>query len=147
MRKPHAGARVLTGMKCLGLVLAIAACGGKQPPTTGPGSGSAEPAVKDTRTAIEKRRDEALEKLGPKITACAVADARADLEAGRVTKQEFDLDTSPKFLKKHTETFIESYKVPMSSRQVRVLEVCFKEEQECGPLADCLTHLNDKPAK
>jgi hypothetical protein len=35
----------------------------------------------------------------------------------------------------------------MSSRQVRVLEVCFKEEQECGPLMSCLDHLKAQPAK
>jgi hypothetical protein len=34
----------------------------------------------------------------------------------------------------------------MSSRQVRVLEVCDKEEQQCGPLVSCLGHLNE-PAK
>jgi hypothetical protein len=33
----------------------------------------------------------------------------------------------------------------MSSRQVRVLEVCDREESQCGPLLSCLDHLNEKP--
>jgi hypothetical protein len=32
----------------------------------------------------------------------------------------------------------------MSSRQVRVLEVCFKQETECGPLTECLKNLEAK---
>jgi hypothetical protein len=30
----------------------------------------------------------------------------------------------------------------MSSRQVRVLEVCFREETECAPLEACLANLS-----
>ncbi len=126
------------------LVLALVACGGKQtPPPADP-----EPVgvVKDTRTPIEKRRDAACEQLGPKITQCAVEDAAKDLAAGKVTKQQYDQDIASGVQKKNTEEFEKKCKVPMSSRQVRVLEVCFKEETQCAPLLDCLSHLNE-PAK
>jgi hypothetical protein len=140
--------RVLVTMRTVIVVLLLAACGGKPAPA-GPGSGSAEPIgiVKDTRSELEKRRDTACEQLGPKLTACAVADAKAELDAGKITKKEFDLNTGSEVQRKNTDEFVKACRVPMSSRQVRVLEVCFKEEQQCGPLADCLTHLNDNVGK
>jgi len=133
----------------LGLAVALA-CGGNKPTTNGPTNGSDDSAVKpppDTRTAIEKRRDAACQQVGEKLTACAVEDAKADLAAGKVSKKEFDLNTAPEILERHTEKFVEQCEVPLSSRQVRVLEVCYSVEKQCGPLADCLTHLNDNAGK
>jgi len=146
--KPRPGRRVVDCVK-LALVFALVACGGSKPSTTGPtnaGSGSGT-AVADIRTPIEKRRDAACEKVGAKLTDCALEDAKKDLAAGKVTKKEFDLNTAEGVLKRHTEKFVEQCEVPLSSRQVRVLEVCYQEEQQCGPLADCLTHLNDNVGK
>lgn len=134
----------------LAIVSTLAACGGKPAPQNPQGSGSAEQpvgVVKDTRTEIERRRDAACEKLGARLTACAVEDARAELAAGKVSKAEFDANTAPEIQRENTAKFVTACKVPMSSRQVRVLEVCDREEAECGPLTDCLTHLQDKPAK
>ena len=71
-------------MKHLFLVLVLAACGGKQSPAvsnSGSGSDGSAAPVQDTRTEIEKRRDAACTTLGPKITACAVEDAKRDLDA------------------------------------------------------------------
>ena len=126
------------------LVVIAAACGAKQK-TTGGGSGSAAPVgvVQDTRTELEKRRDAACDELGPRMTQCALDDAKADLAAGKVSKAEFDKDTAPQFLAENTKRAKDKCKVPLSSRQVRVLEVCNKEEKECGPWMDCLGHLND----
>ena len=128
------------------MMAALAGCGGKQP-ATGGHSGSGEPVgvAADTRTALEQRRDVACDKLGPKITQCAVEDARADLAAGKTTQKQFDQDTAVGVQSKNTEKFLEQCKVQMSSRQVRVLEVCFKEETACAPLLDCLSHLGDGP--
>jgi len=128
-------------MRSFAVVVILAACGGSKPPPTTSGPTNTGPDVKDARTAIERRRDIALAKIAPRLTDCAVADARAEMEAGRLTKKEFDSITAPPILKKNTNEYIEKLTVPMSSRQVRVLEVCFKEEAECGPLEDCLTHL------
>jgi hypothetical protein len=123
------------------VLFALAACGAKQP--TQNGQGSAEPigVVKDTRTPIERRRDAACDQLGPKLTQCALEDAKRDFASGKVSKADFDKDTDPGLLNKHTEKWLKGCKVEMSSRQVRVLEVCYKEETECDPLADCLKHL------
>lgn len=144
--------------RCVGMAmksfvfLVLVACGSGKPAPVGPGSGSgsgsAEPIVKDTRTELERRRDAGCERVAAKLTECAVADAKAERAAGRMSEKDFKLNTDPQLLKKHTEKYVEGCRIPnMSSRQVRVLEVCFKEEQECDPLVDCLTHLNDRNGK
>jgi len=129
----------------------LAACGGPQHPADGGGSaGHDQPAPLanvNKETPIEQRRDAACDHLGPKLTACAVEDARANLAAGKTTKQQFDQDTAPDIQRKNTEKFLKTCKsADYSSRQVRVLEVCFREETECAPLLDCLGHLSDKGA-
>jgi hypothetical protein len=134
-------------MKSLVIVM-LAACGSKPAPT-GPatGSGSAQPAP-DPRTPIVRRRDAACDALGPKLVACAVSDTKADLDAGKISKAQFDDLTAPVWLKRLEAKWFKECKVDeISSHQVRVLEVCFKEEQECGPLLDCLTHLHDHVGK
>jgi hypothetical protein len=137
-------------IRALCIAVAIASCGGpQQPPPTGEGSGlgSAEPVAKDTRTPFEIRRDTACKQLAPRLTECAVDDAKADLAAGKVTQQQFQQDTAPEVLHKNTQQFVEKCTGwrDMSSRQVRVLEVCFKSETECGALKDCLKNLEAKP--
>jgi hypothetical protein len=145
--KPRALRRVVILMWRAALVLAIAGCGGKSPPvesSTSPGSAEEYPGVvRDTRTEIERRRDAACEQLGPKLTECAVSDARAAHAAGTISRQELDANISREVQRKHTDEFIKECTArPLSSRQVRVLEVCHHEEPECAPLIDCLAHLN-----
>ena len=137
--------RVILGMRNLAFVLFVVACGPKH--TDGAGTGSdpdpTPPVVKNTEPPIAQRRDAACDTLGPKITTCAVQDAKAALDAGKVSKQQYDQDTASGVLKKNTEEFIKACrKSEYSSRQVRVLEVCQKEETECGPLLACLDNLN-----
>lgn len=121
------------------------ACGGPQHTPEGEGGAArAQPAVIDTRTPIEKRRDAACDQLAPKLTACALEDARANLAAGKIDQQQFDRDTASGIQRKNTEEFQNACKgTAYSSRQIRVLEVCFREEPQCGPLLDCLGHLSD----
>lgn len=132
------------------VLVALIACGGKQPsaPAGGSGSGSGETdPVKDTRNEFQKRLATACESVGKRITDCAVADAKKEVTAGRMTQKDFDLNTKPEILDKNTEEFVKKCDVPaMTSRQVRVLEVCHNEETECDPFLDCLSHLNE-PAK
>lgn len=125
--------------------VALVACGGGSSSTT---TTPKDPpgVVKDTRTEIEKRRDAGCEALKPRLVQCAVDDARAELEAGRMSKKDYDLNTAPEVTAKLGSEWMKSCRVEMSSRQVRVLEVCHKEEQQCGPLLACLEHLN-KPAQ
>jgi hypothetical protein len=146
-----APARVIYTMKNFAFVLLLVACGPKHSSNVGnsTGSGSGEDPypgpVKDTRTEIEKRRDAACDTLGPRITTCAHEDAKADYAAGKVGKAEYEKNTAPEVLNANTKKFIEACrKAPYSSRQVRVLEVCQKEESECGPLLSCLDNLNQQ---
>jgi len=139
--------RVSIMMKNLMILLALAACGPKKTnnvSNTTEGSGSATAAT-DTRTAIEKRRDAACETLGPKVTQCALDDAKKALAAGQVKQKDFDESTKPAILKKNTEEFIAKCQHPKteySSRQIRVLEVCQEQESQCEPLLACLDNLN-----
>src|SRR5262249_16749670 len=140
-RRRHGG----TTMRRLVLILAVVACGPKQTstPVGNSGSGSADSTgpvpVKDKRTEIERRRDAACDTLGPRITKWAVEDAKKDLAAGKVKKAQFDQDTAPGVQQKNTDEFIKKCKAGQySSRQVRVLEVCQKQESECEPLLSCL---------
>ncbi len=134
--------RVACGSLALALGLgAPAGCGG---PQRAP-EGAADPApAADPRTPIERRRDAACDALGPRLTACAVADARADLAAGKIDQRQFERDTAPEWQQKLTAQWKADCKGKRySSRQVRVLEVCFREETACGPLVECLDHLHD----
>ena len=130
------------------IAIALAACGPKKSPEPVANTGSGTtPPPKETKSEIERRRDAACEALGPRITRCAVEDARKDYEAGKVKKAQYDQDTAPGVQEKNTAEFIKKCKspqVPYSSRQVRVLEVCPKEESECGPMLACLDNLNKK---
>lgn len=129
----------------------LAACGGgKQPdPATPGGSAAADPpgVVTDSRSEAQKRRDAGCETLGPRITKCAVDDARREYEAGKVSKQDFEANTKPEILEKNSAELVKSCKdkVPASTYHVRVLEVCQAEETECEPLQACLENLSKPP--
>ncbi len=127
------------------LVLVVfAACGGKTPakPTLDPEPAVVAP-VADGRTAIEVRRDAACEALGPRITACAIEEARRTLSADELAKLGLE-QTAPK----HTEIFVGECKTQqLSSRQVRVYEVCMAEESACEPLIACLDNVKPTAAE
>lgn len=129
----------------LGAVLLAACGGGQQPPAQPPGGGSGDApvgVVKDTRPEIVQRRDKACAALEPRLVQCAVADARAQHAAGKITQEQLAADTAPEIQRglaaKWRKKCGEGY---MSSRQIRVLEVCHREESECAPLEACLRHL------
>ena len=132
-------------MRALLLVLVVA-CGGKSTPPQDPDPtppAKAEP-VKDTRTALEKRRDAACDVVAKRVTACAVEDAKKDLEAGKTKKADFDKDTAPEIVAKNQAKYAEECKSHQdySSRQIRVLEKCPQYETECTPLLSCLDNVN-----
>jgi hypothetical protein len=141
--------RVSMDMRCLVLIVSSIvsfgpACGGKQQ-TQGGGASNDEHTgvVEDTRTPFEKRLDAACDALGPKLTQCAVDDSKAELAAGRITQKQYAELTRPEVRAGLTKDWDTRCKRPAtSSRQLRVLEVCFTEETECGPLLDCLENLN-----
>lgn len=141
-------------LAALPIAFALAACGSPpapQPPTNA-GSGDT-PAVHDTRTAIEKRRDSACEQLGPRNTACAVEDAAHSLQVGvdpdgkKYTHEMYDRDTSRDVQAKNTEVFVDKCKKQhLNSYQVRVYEVCMRQERDCDPMLQCLQHVRDPAA-
>jgi hypothetical protein len=130
-------------MKFLAIVLLLAACGSSQPETTTPTTDPDPPGVvADTRTELERRRDTACDTLVPRLTQCAVDDAKAELEAGRITQAKYNEITASGVQAKNSDEAEKECKVELSSRQVRVLEVCQTAETECDPLIACLGNLN-----
>ncbi|CAN5826175.1 hypothetical protein BH11MYX2_BH11MYX2_24410 [soil metagenome] len=127
------------------LVLALSACGGKS-------AGPADPApkntgvAKDTRTPFEQRLGTACMSVANKLTACAITDTDAKLASGEITQKDHDDLVKPKYTDALTSKSFDQCNQPdkRSSRQVRVLEICLKEEQACAPLLDCLDHMNNK---
>ncbi|MCW5804377.1 MAG: hypothetical protein KIT31_18545 [Deltaproteobacteria bacterium] len=137
-------------MRLVFVAALVAACSGNGKTTTTPhggdgsaGSATPPPPPVDNRSEIQKRRDVACEALQPVLLDCAIASAKANL-----TPEEYRNLNPDQLRAQHKKEFLADCKgKELSSRQVRVLEVCFREEKECGPLADCLAYLNaQKPA-
>jgi hypothetical protein len=141
-RRPRGGWHARVGHGVVVALVGLAACGGSQPAPAAP-SAPAGVVAAGAPTLIEQRRDVACDQLGPKLTACAVEDVRASLASGKISRAQFDGDTAPAVLRANTEKWVTECKAPRySSRQVRVLEVCFRQEAQCAPLLECLSHLN-----
>ncbi len=134
----------------LGVLVAAGACGPKPGPTPPDHDPDPQlprkPAAHDSRTPLEQRRDAACAALGPRITKCAVEDAQVAAQKGEITQKQLTEISAPEIQQKNTDNFVAKCEAPLSSRQVRVLEVCPKAETECGPMLECLGHLNE-PAK
>lgn len=130
------------------LVFLVACSAPAKPPLRDPDPMPSNHGVaKDTRTPIEIRRDAACSSSGDKLVSCAVADADTDLASGKVSKAEHDKNTAPEIRRGLKAEWLKTCTRPLTSHQVRVLEVCLKEEAACGPFADCLQHLNDELKK
>ncbi len=124
----------------LAAAVCLAACGSKNttsgdgdtlPDDLRGGNGAGDPP---DMTELAKRQGAACEALGPRLTECAIADARATMPPAELAKLDIE-NTAPI----HTREFVKSCKAQsLSSRQVRVYEVCMREETECGPLTACL---------
>jgi hypothetical protein len=125
---------------------ALAACGSKQEPP--PKEPDHTPAVQDTRSPLEKRRDAACDVVGKRVSACAVEDAKRDLAAGKVTKEQFDQNTAPQIVAKNAEKYSDKCKDKRdySSRQIRVLEKCPTYETQCEPFLRCLDNVHPDQA-
>lgn len=112
------------------LVLVVALACGDKPAARAPDNRGNPPV----QSELERRRDAACESLAPRLTDCAIADARATLSPEELAKLDLE-KTAPV----HTQKFLESCKAQtLSSRQVRVYEVCQREESACEPLIACL---------
>jgi hypothetical protein len=122
------------------LLLALSACSGgaSSPPPKQP-----EPPAPEAKpmTELERRQGAACEALGPKLTQCAYESAKRTLTPEEMKKEQVE-EKRPE----HTAKIIdECKKQQMSSRQVRVYEVCMREESECAPLLACLDNAKPQP--
>lgn len=117
--------------------LALAACSSSARPaddTTPRNQDDTGPAL----TEIERRRNAACEALGPRMTQCAIEDARATMTPEELAKLDVERTAAV-----HTREFVKSCESQtLSSRQVRVYEVCLREETACEPLVACLENAN-----
>lgn len=133
--------------RAFAILVLLVACkhdGGTTTPTGGAGSGSAAAApVVDKRTPYEQRRDVACHKLGKRITACAVEDAKKQVAAGKLKQTDFNEITKPEILAKNTDEATEACMKIVTTHQLRVVEVCQEQESECDPMNACLEHVND----
>lgn len=137
-------------MKKILFLAVLAACGNKSStPVANGGSGAAaeEPPgpVTDTRTEIERRRDTAADAIAKRAVTCAVEDAKRAVDAGEITHKQFEEQTKPELREALYNDWMKKLTVPLSSFQVRVLEVCDREAGTCDELHDCMQHINDKP--
>jgi hypothetical protein len=125
-------------------LLFAAACGpGSKPATTTPDPDPAPP--KDTRPPLLQRRDAACKALAPRITQCALDDSKIAAQNGEITQKTLTEISAPEILAKNSKNFIEKCEVPVSSRQLRVLEVCDREAPTCPELLSCLENLKAQP--
>jgi hypothetical protein len=93
-----------------------------------------EPTPEPTRTPLEIRQDAACEQVGPRVIDCALNDLEAATSPEELAKLDLDKMRAAN-IRKFTTACTGQY---MSSRQVRVYEVCAAEETECEPLLACL---------
>jgi hypothetical protein len=108
----------------------------------GPGHvGDAEPEPPAPTNELQRRQYAACDLVIPRLTDCAVADAKAKMSAAEYAKLDVE-HTAPIHTRENLKKCKHDY---MSSRQVRVYEVCDREETECEPLVACLE--NAKPTK
>ena len=134
----------------LALAVVLAACGPKAatPPPhdddtlPDPGGGSAgEPEPTPPKTELQRRQYAACDRVIPRLTDCAVADARKKMSPEELAKLDLE-HTAPVHTREYTKKCKNGY---MSSRQVRVYEVCDREATDCDALVACLD--NAKPQK
>lgn len=120
------------------LLVVLAACGKPARSNDDTLPDNREPAP-PPQTELQQRQGAACEQLGPRLTDCAIADARATMTPEQLA--ELDVErTAPLHTREMTKQCKEQ---TMSSRQVRVYEVCLREETECEALTACLE--NAKP--
>jgi len=130
-------------MRAALLLIFVTACGGAAKQGSGPSDPDLDPDPTPTapkRSQLQVRQDAACEAVGPRLTRCAIEDNQRQSPEER-TKADAER-TAPL----NTREFIKACTAQaMSSRQVRVYEVCLVEESECEPFLSCLD--NAQPQK
>ena len=127
------------------LFVVVAACGGKSKPATTPPPDDDltivphQPDAAKPATEFERRHHAACETVGAKVSACAAEDTRNDKAHPPTADELAQLDQTAAIDKR--EYIKKCDAAEMSSRQIRVMEVCSKEETACDPFLACLDHM------
>jgi len=100
----------------------------KQDPDPDPTGPTTKP-----QTEIQRRQQAACEGVGKMATKCAIEETKT--QPADVQKQADPEHTAEFNTKDYVDKCVAQY---MSSRQVRVFEVCLREETECDPFFSCL---------
>jgi hypothetical protein len=115
-------------MRFVLLALWLASCAGAPKPDPDP------VPVEPQRTELEVRQDAACNLVGGRVIDCAMTDLQASTPPEELAK----LDLA-KMREENVSKFMATCAGgAMSSRQVRVYEVCAAAETECEPLLACL---------
>lgn len=123
-------------------LVAWGACGGGGSPSAAEPAPSGPPAP-PPQTEFQRRQTAACDQLGPRLTRCAYESAKRNLTPEQMKKEQVDAKVPD-----HTAKIVdECHKQQMSSRQLRVYEVCMREESECEPLISCLEYAKPQHAK
>lgn len=138
----------------LGALLVLVACGGgsgsREPAEPTGGGGDADARRAEAEQRLAERQFAACEALGPHITACAVADARA--HADELSEEDRAALDDEAFLEAFSSRFIDQCKGgELSARQVKVLETCAASPpaepvsvDTCEPFLACLDGVQKK---
>ena len=119
-------------MRALLLCVLVYGCGGAKPEPDPPIGSTAEPA--ETRTQLQVRQEAACEQTGRRLKQCAIEDNQRQPPEER---RKADVEKTAPILER--EYIKQCTAAPMSSRQVRVHEVCLREEpDDCDAFLDCL---------
>jgi len=133
------------------LLLLLVACGGHQQQqqkqivsdddlaSLSSGPGESEPPPPEDE--LHRRQYAACEQIIPRMTSCAVDDAKKNMTAEQL--KNLDVDATAKI---HTREYTKKCKkCALNGYQVRVLEVCYAQTDNCDDLRDCLDNLNKRP--
>jgi hypothetical protein len=128
-------------VKALLLAAALAACGGGQkppPPDEGDDDLSAlTPPDAAPMTELQRRQVAACDQVIPRLVDCTVELGLRDQPPEKIA--EADIEHTAPIHKR--EELKKCKAAQLSSRQIRVLEVCDREESECEPLIACLDNM------
>jgi hypothetical protein len=127
--------RLSTGLLFMLVTAGQGGCGGGGAPT--PTQPDPDPApMQPATTELQRRQEAACDALGPRLTSCAYEDAKRTMTKAELAREEIEAKRP-----EHTKLIVEKCREQqMSSRQLRVYEVCMREESECAPLINCLEY-------
>ncbi|MEZ4359219.1 MAG: hypothetical protein R3B48_03495 [Kofleriaceae bacterium] len=122
----------------LAVALLSLACGGRGAPAERPAGVEPQP---EPASEFARRQRAACAATGERVTACAITGLRAASTKDELAKLDLE-----KMQQVNSAAYAEKCEADaLSSRQLRVYEVCLREERECEPFLSCLDNLTPQP--